>query len=145
MWLPLALYLNFVHKIDLRFGMQLNGAWWLVILLLVMMLLYIFAKYRQGSQTDIKSTNKKAASKSNKPLTKLHHTLKNNDTDFNYYLRENHILVSQTKNSAQQKVAMITLDKNKASEIRKLGEVSVLNFDKQPSVERVKEMLNALV
>ncbi len=141
----LELYLNLAYENKLRFGMQLNGVWWFIILLVVVVILYIFAKYRQGSQTDNKSIKKTATLKQNGPLVKLHNKLKNKDADFNYYLRDNHILVSQTKNGDQQKIAMITLDKNKAAEVRKLGEVSVLNFDHQPTAQRVKQMIKELV
>lgn len=144
---------------------MIDGIWWVVILCVLMVVLFALAKWKQASSNSkfdsipdsIKSSSGKRESpaknkQKSTPLSKLYGKLSNQPSQqnqsgqqnqpspYNFHLRDNHILVSKQ----QQKIAMITLDKNKATEVRRLGEVTVFNFDKMPSVERVAVKLSEL-
>ena len=70
---------------------------------------------------------------SNEQLLKLKNQISKNFPDFTALMREHHLVLERNA----KKVALLTLDANAALGRRRLGEVTVINFHKLPSVEEL--------
>lgn len=77
---------------------------------------------------------------SNEQLLKLKNQVITYFPDFTALMRENHLVIERNA----KKVALLTLDANAAIGRRRLGEVTVINFHKLPSVEELRIELSAV-
>ncbi|WP_296404437.1 hypothetical protein [Psychrobacter sp.] len=77
---------------------------------------------------------------SNEQLLKLKNLISKNFPDFTALLREHHLVLERNA----KKVALLTLDANTALGRRRLGEVTVINFHKVPSIEELRVELSGV-
>ena len=71
---------------------------------------------------------------------KLKNQISKNFPDFTALMREHHLVLERNA----KKVALLTLDANAALGRRRLGEVTVINFHKLPSVEELRIELSGV-
>ncbi|WP_296204706.1 hypothetical protein [Psychrobacter sp. UBA3962] len=77
---------------------------------------------------------------SNEQLLKLKNLISKNFPDITALMREHHLVLERNA----KKVALLTLDVNAALGRRRLGEVTVINFHKLPSVEELRIELSGV-
>lgn len=98
------------------------------------------AKPNANSKPNFNSKVGSFGKASNAQLLKLKKLISSNFPDFTALMREHHLVLERNA----KKVALLTLDANAALGRRRLGEVTVINFHKLPSVEELRIELSGV-
>ena len=117
--------------------MTLDSSWWLVIILGITALLFGIALMRRDPAVSI--TTKKAIPPTSAELIKLNKLINRHLPRFSTTLRHNRIIMR----GDNEKRLMLTIDGKISEGSRQLGDATVVNFHKLPSVTTLKKTLQS--
>lgn len=130
-------------------NMTLLGGWWLLILLAVTGALFLIALSRKGKADHQQRAGKplrdkfRSSSKADAPVKPTAEMVKLDEMIAQHYplivttLRHNRIIVQQ----GSERTLMLTIDKKASTGSRRLGEATVVNFHRVPSLDELKAIL----
>lgn len=129
--------------------MTLLGSWWLVILLAITGVLFLIALSRRNPDDAGKNPRSSSGGKlfnkfqTNAPVKPTAEMIKLDELIAQHYpllvttLRHNRIIVQR----GEEQTIMLTIDKKVSAGSRKLGDATVVNFHRVPSLDELRDLL----